>query len=88
MGARSVLAVSYGANMRPAITGERVGVYAEGGNANARLVPGVSEVIEEEVFDSAIQEVLPSCKAGKKGGGDCLARPLDGTSTCWFHGER
>lgn len=84
MGSRSVYAVSYGKNMRPAISGERVGVYAEGASSNARLVPGVSEVIDTEEPLSAI----PKCSVKTKDGSDCLARPIVDTGRCWFHREQ
>ena len=84
MGSRSVYAVSYGKNMRPAISGERLGVYAEGASSNARLVPGVSEVIDTEEPTSAI----PKCSSKTKDGSDCLARPIADTEICWFHKDK
>lgn len=84
MGSRSVYAVSYGKNMRPAVSGERVGVYAEGASSNARLVPGVSEVIDTEEPVSTIIK----CSAKTKNGSECLARPIVETDRCWFHREQ
>jgi hypothetical protein len=83
---RSVHAVSYGRNMRPAYGGEHRGVYAEGANRNARLIPGVSEMMEtEEVVDA---DWKPRCTAETKSGEPCNAAPIVDTVTCWFHGER